>query len=348
MLLNEANSDGELYFTFETYDASDRLTFMKAYLDAAGTQFNASYRFTYYDDTSRISQKMKYSDTLGTTLVVTYTYYDNADNRMKIKETVEPDEFGTDKFEFYDESFDHDGDGTNENYGRLYKSYTTGGKTFTYEAYYAGTDLKAKVIEEGVNSGTLCYFYHDYTINASENLDNEIGFRKVETNGDEYEYRKGTDGEYKLYKATNSYGTYWYLWDGAQFPGMPGHGFVCYEADWSPTGWAASAFKLNSENPMNPDVDWNTTVYITPQTGLPELGEWPPAGISVYYPETPEGLNMKASSDEPDTNMIENEEQAEMEERLAMEAELDKIYSENSEYTIDPNLALQKEDNLIK
>jgi hypothetical protein len=74
--------NGEIYFAVETFDAQGRPTFVKAYSDVAGTVFKASYRMTYHGTTTRINQKTKYSDLAGTTLVATYTYNNDALNRL--------------------------------------------------------------------------------------------------------------------------------------------------------------------------------------------------------------------------------------------------------------------------
>ena len=296
-----------------------------------------------------------YSDAGLTDLVqiATYTYFQSGRIRTKNLQFAEN---GNTRYDYYDENFDHNGDGTvdeNEHYGRLYKVYTNYGKTFTYEAYYAGTDLKALMHEDSPWPGDLYYFYNDYTINYADDPNNEIGFRKEEANGTTYE-RRLRGGEYHLYKKFDSVDnrTYWYYWDSV-VPGRPGWGIMIHTPVQGSSGWhVARPFNLASADPMNPEVDWewDHPWPVAEPTDKPEFGAWPPAAIDA--PVAPALAAMQAAfiDDDatPDANVTEDEEdlaafyssvQAEIDAQLAIQSQLSNSNSSGVKYTIVPQLA---------
>ncbi|MCK5450788.1 MAG: S8 family serine peptidase, partial [Candidatus Omnitrophica bacterium] len=208
-----------------------------------------------------------------------YTYFDSG--RMDTK--TMPD--GT-IYEYYDEAFydNNTPSDLSDDYGRIYKYTDAGGKVLTYEAYYAGTDLKAKMTETGVYAGTLYYFYDSY-----DNVDaNEIGFRKVDISGTIYDY-KLVDGDSRMYyKSASGEGEYWFMWgqvaDPETWPNNVGWNVVV-KKDGSTESWSAYPFDPTSD-PNNPTVAWNqwrpSTALSVENQETYSLPEWPPSVVD--YP----------------------------------------------------------------
>ena len=296
MMLPQADGDGNLYYEFVSYDGNNRVTFSRGYKHTAGIgfTFNASYCTIYYGASNLIATKQKYSDPDATpgNLIETSGYFNDEDNRIAYKALEDPDEYGNIMYEYYNEDFDHDGDGTiekDENYGRLYKSYGTDGKIFTYESYYRGNGLKAKVKED--DNGNISYLYYFY--DAQDNLS---GMRKIASNGDTFEYHRydGSPENMRLEKAITD-ANYWFDWDRQWYNDSQrsvlwkeeGHSFY-YQGQWV-WSWGYIYSFASTADPWNPfdSVNWNTWGHVWPGSpqGLPELGYWPIE--DVESPELP-------------------------------------------------------------
>ncbi|MDD5633679.1 MAG: S8/S53 family peptidase, partial [Candidatus Omnitrophica bacterium] len=267
----QTNADGT-YKTFTEYFSADQPKYVKEYTAAGVLQV------TYeYDATGKLVKK--------TDLEAEYTYYIDANNRMATKTLLVAqgsDAAGT-VYQYYNENFygTSTPTDTSDDYGRIYMKILPDSTTsFTYLAYYQGTDLKAQVTETGAYAGTTNYFYHNYSINYKDDPANEIGFRKVDAAGDTYEFEI-ISGEYHLRKtidASESNRTFWYYWD--EYPELGG---IVVEAptSWSGENWVLYQFD-NTSDPLNPTVDWNSATLITEPTDKPELGNYPPS--PVEYP----------------------------------------------------------------
>ncbi|MFH1797970.1 MAG: S8/S53 family peptidase [Candidatus Omnitrophota bacterium] len=235
--------------------------------------------YMYYGSISNVKTKTVTEITTGN--VTVYTYYNDSNGRMAIK--ILPD--GT-VYKHYNESFFDNNTPlkSEDDYGRMYQVVTTDGKTLTYEAYYEGTDLTAKMSEISNYSGDLYFFYNDYTINYADDLNNEIGFRKEDSNGDIYEF-KLRNGVYHLYKKVWAAGnrTFWYFWDGLEELNKLGLGVMVEPpTSWSYEIWVGYPFNRNSPDPTNPEVGWYGSFPVENPDDKPELGAWPPSNVD--YP----------------------------------------------------------------
>jgi hypothetical protein len=261
-----------------------------------GLEYHVTY--TYYSTGNLKTQNIVYnSDPNGDPAGTVFTFYNNSTNRMAIKQLPSADGNGNVRYDYYDESFDHDQDGTiesNEHYGRIYKTKRSDGAVFTTEAYYTGTLLKAKVLDGSAYPGDIYYYYDQYNAAGVE-----TGFRKEESDGDQFEYRL-SGGNYYLDKkvdAANSR-TYWFLWD--RYPSLGGV-MVTPPEYWSGTSWVWRPFDKNSANPMDPDVDWDAAGTCAPESNLPELGAWPPS--SIEYPVVGPLSSIESGAEEIDLNI---------------------------------------------
>ncbi|MCX5680404.1 MAG: hypothetical protein NTZ95_07165, partial [Candidatus Omnitrophica bacterium] len=260
-----------------------------------------SYTYTYSSTTpNRIIGKVGYSNSNWTTVKVTYSLYDDSNNRVASKTLSKADASGNIKYEYYNEDFDQNGDGTidaDEHYGRIYKTTASDGTTFTVSAYYAGTPLKAKTYQSGTYAGYLYYFYSDYTAKIW-NASNEIGFRKKTNESDtahtDYKKRNGVWTKYHEEDASGN--KYWYKWDAAVdsawWPTHPGW-FAVIKQD-TDGHWWAYAFNPNSADTMNPTVDWANWRYANALTNQEpyQLPSWPPAAVDS--PTAPQVLAVQS------------------------------------------------------
>ena len=191
---------------------------------------------------------------------------------------------------FYDEDF-YDNSGSirvKEGSGRLYRKKIEKSDTeFTYLKYFKGTDLQAEVQESGRYPGTLYYYYHKYDINAADDNENELGYRKVDGYGATVDLLKQED-EYKvLHKIAPGDGEYWYQWEkdaSAIWPDLPG---------WKPLSkkdaggsWYGYPFYPvpGADNDLtDPLVKWDRGVNTYPlseeQQSEHELPVWPPSAV---------------------------------------------------------------------
>ena len=149
-------------------------------LNGDGTLGTTLETYVYYNDTNN---RVKSKIVVEGGVTVTYTYFNDSNNRLASKAFSSPVD-GTIRYDYFNEDFDHNGNGTigsNENYGRIYQTYTSDGRIFTNEVYYAGTNLKARMQEGGSSAypGTLQYFYSNYSATTHDPA-NEIGFRKID------------------------------------------------------------------------------------------------------------------------------------------------------------------------
>ncbi|MFH1847460.1 MAG: S8/S53 family peptidase, partial [Candidatus Omnitrophota bacterium] len=273
-LIKQTNPDGS-YKTFGGYFGEKKPKYIKEYAPGA-TDPDVTYE---YDMHGLLAEKTDH---------ITgdyYTYFPYASNRMATKTL--PD--GT-IYKYYNESFyDNNTQDTSDDYGRCYQNVTNYEKTFTYEAYYVNTDLPAKISEESIYPGDLYYFYKNYTINYDDDADNEIGFRKQDADGGaSYDFVL-QDGKYYLHKKIDSNGTtYWYLWDGLETINELGWGLMFSTPTyWSQGKWVAYLFDLDSEDSMNPEVDW-TAFPLQEPVDKPGLGTWPLSNVDYPTAGTPE------------------------------------------------------------
>ncbi|RKY41169.1 MAG: hypothetical protein DRP85_07030 [Candidatus Makaraimicrobium thalassicum] len=254
--------------------------------------------YTYYVPSGKLKTKTLLiasgADPAGTT----YTFYNNDNNRLAIKQLPGADGGGNIRYDYYDENFDHDGNGSidsDEHYGRLYKIYESDGDIFTYEGYYKGTNLKAKVMDESAYPGTIYYYYDSYTMGG-----NEIGFKKKDNNSKLYIDYKKKDGTTVIYHKVGWSGgdEFWYLWD------IPAGGL--WNLEDFPEGYlmlykeceggykCVYPFNPASADPTNPDIydNWGTSWPADPPLSSGNknnhsLSGWPDTPpSSVDYPVT--------------------------------------------------------------
>jgi len=239
--------------------------------------------YTYYGNTERIASKVI---SVGGVNQITYTYNNNASNRMLTKtyhvDTVELDGSTTlagTVLTYIDESFF----GTAPyDYGRLYRHEMPTGEIFTY-SYYVNTSLIAQVTETGPRPSESYYFYDNYTNNNA----NEIGYRKIIQSaqyGTQTFDMKKVGNDYKLYFKSDNTGSYWFLWDtpAPTFPEWPSGWLMLYKED-SYGRWVV-AFDPNSD-PSDPTIDWSNVYASTPLTDQNKkdnsLPVWPPAPVDT-------------------------------------------------------------------
>jgi len=120
------DANGNIYYEYlnESWDNQDYGRMVKSRRTAANASGELSYTHTYYADTTgRLQTKSSYSDVDFTTLVATYTYANDASNRLHSKEEVR---------------------------------YESGGKTQRYYAIYGGSGVRQSfMIESFSQTGAL-------------------------------------------------------------------------------------------------------------------------------------------------------------------------------------------------
>ncbi|MBF0215815.1 MAG: hypothetical protein HQL30_02350, partial [Candidatus Omnitrophica bacterium] len=250
---------------------SDKARTVYGYVDSNWKLLKVEYE---YDAEDRMIRKKEYETAGALARFTEYTFFTDS-GRMASKVDVN----GV-KTWYYNEAFYNNNTPADpkDDYGRLSKKME-GGKTFYYEAYYNGTDLKAKVREEGPYPGTSYYFYDRYAPGGVE-----TGYRKVADNGQVFDIvkRNGVDTIYRK-SDPSPQGTvhYYYLWDdgGLVLKNIPVpdnmYGFT----------WYSYPFNVNDANKTDPWVNWSAWQFsygigddVKARYSLPA---WPPAALAV-------------------------------------------------------------------
>ncbi len=308
--LFEANSKGEMYFTITyTSSTSDTARIIYAYDSAkvlVGTYtYNASNVLVAYEDNAND---------------VSYTYFADS-GRMATKTEAD----GT-QYQYYNETFYTNGtESTLDDYGRLYRTYTSDGKTFKYTSYYSGTDLSAIVIESGTYASTTYNYYSAYASGGTL-----TGYKRVETSSGniaDYMMRtvSGTSMAAVYYKKDFTTGAeYWYLWDETVSSSTSAIWRVYVNLGYkvvvkkettivggvTTTNWYAYLFnpKSISTTDADPDVLWSYGVnYSELSEELQDeysLGVWPPSTVEYPTGAVPAALYEVENTTAVDTSVV--------------------------------------------
>ena len=276
--LAAADADNNLYFHYinENYGGTGYGRVDRLYKSVADGEGARAYTYSYFGATNRISIKTCYSSTGFTGLVATYSLYNEG---------------------FYSWG------------GRIYQKKMASGRTYTYEAYYTGTDYTAKVVDSDPSYPNTTWYYRSGAT--------ETGKRVIETNTTNVLDYKKISGSDKLYhKIDNAFGgEYWYLWDVDIWSGGPSGYKVVYKKQniGGIDHWYAYPFDPNS-SATNPTVLWiqsrdYTGVISTPPYGVPSdpvtyfanYQNADPSTLGVEYPTGGVPLSFAADEMMPET-----------------------------------------------
>ncbi|MFH1798225.1 MAG: LamG domain-containing protein, partial [Candidatus Omnitrophota bacterium] len=202
--LPESDPYGNVYYSYldeafdhdanGTIDADEKYgridSQISAQKDADGV---IAYKYVYSEvNPVRIVAKKCYGDITFTTLLVTYTYYDDADNLLKSKAETTGVEYEYMNERFYNIA---DADTTND-YGRLLKITLANGDTEVYTYYGATARVATKTVTVGTD--VTVYTYYDDADNLLKS--------KAETTGVVYEYMNERFYNTADADTTNDYG----------------------------------------------------------------------------------------------------------------------------------------------